>query len=178
MGVSLVEKDGSNPSTVQRRRIPDMDFFERYFWVLVILFALFSSRGPREIRDRAREDPELGREHNRLWRNMFLWKSMPWAIMGVGILSGSVPDLLHYFRPQDMNPFVLAFLGSLLLTWTVALYWAFHGGAEKIARHQLVSVYYIGGGRPFSADQIKTWLVGGAFFIVMALVYMFILARE
>lgn len=153
-----------------------MSFLEKSFWLLMILFSY--PRTPREIRNLAREQPEFGMEHSDLRRSLFLWKSLPWAIMGAGILSGAVPDLLHYFRPQDANPFVLAFLGSLLLTWAVALYWVFHGGAEKLARHQLVSVSPIGGGRPFSADQIKTWLVGGVFFVFMALVYLFMLAGE
>lgn len=148
-----------------------MSFLETSFWLLMIMLSF--PRSPREIRDLAREHPEFGLEHSYLRRSMFWWRSLPWFFMGAGILSGATPGLRDYLRPQDLNPFVLAFLGSLVVTRVVASYWVFHGGAEKLARHRLVAVFYLNGGNALSADQIKALLVGGACMVVIAFVFLF-----
>ena len=148
-----------------------MFFLERSFWLLMIMFSY--PRSPREIRDLARVHPEIGLEHSRLRRSMFWWRSIPWFIMGAGFLSSATPSFRDYLRPQDMNPFVLAFIGSLVVTRVAAVYWVFHGGAEKLARHQLVSVFYLKGGSALSSDEIKTLLVGGVVMVVAAFLLLF-----
>src|SRR6187397_1248181 len=36
--------------------------------------------------------------------------AVPWGLMGVGQISGFTPTVWYYFRPQDLNPFVVLWL--------------------------------------------------------------------
>ena len=65
---------------------------------------------------------------------------IPFVVMGFGIVVGGVPTMFHFFRPQDGNPFVLAFFASILLLWAASAYWVFfRGGAETLATSGLFS---------------------------------------
>ncbi len=81
-------------------------------------------------------DPSLADGYRDLTRGMALYGNIPWIVMGVGVVFGGVPSVRSYFRPQDMNPYVLAFLGSIVLLWILGSWWLFaRGGAEMMARH-------------------------------------------
>jgi hypothetical protein len=58
--------------------------------------------------------------------------------MGSGVLLGSTPSIWHYFRPQDGNPFVLAFIGSIFILSVISAGWVMFGdGVSKIVEFQL-----------------------------------------
>src|SRR3954462_13569231 len=60
----------------------------------------------------------------RYLRTFVLMSAIPWVIMGLGQQRGSTPTVLHYFRPQDGNPFVFAWIAAILLPAGV-LAWGF-----------------------------------------------------
>src|SRR5262249_49359741 len=84
------------------------------------------------------------------------WQSLPWLVMGAGVLVGGVPSVTHFVRPAVGGPFVRAFwvvvYGWICLTG----YWGIRGGgAEILARHPgLLNV------RTSSVRRLK-WHFGG-----------------
>ncbi len=59
--------------------------------------------------------------------------AIPWLIVGVGTLAGATPSIWYYFRPQDGNPFVLAWLASVFVASVSYALWVFHAGGARIA---------------------------------------------
>lgn len=74
--------------------------------------------------------------YRRLAIGYLITASLPWWVIGVGVLSGQVrigPELLLSWRA---NPFVLGALGTLAGMWVVGAWWVFlRGGAEFLAQH-------------------------------------------
>ncbi len=134
-------------------------FISKYIWVVFIAMSLFQFRAPPEVRERAKADSAFGQEHRRLRRNILLWMNTPWGIVGMGIISGSVPNIWSYFRPRDMNPFVLVFFGSVIIHWFFDVYWTFNGGAEKITEHELLRFDFFGKRIKLSPEQFKIVLI-------------------
>jgi hypothetical protein len=114
-----------------------MDMIEKYFWLICLVFLAVNAgiwrwRSRRHIA----RDPSLAEGYRRLIKGMVKYGSIPFVIMGLGALSGGAPSIRDYFRPQDMNPYVLAFFGSAVLLWILGSWWLFaRGGAETMVRH-------------------------------------------
>jgi hypothetical protein len=109
----------------------------KHFWVAFILVTILNGaimwRRTSEYRER---DPSLTESYRSLIRGFVTWSNIPWAVMGAGILFGSVPSMFHYFDPTYPSPFVAAFFGSIFVLWAAGSYWLFaRGGAEQIVRH-------------------------------------------
>jgi hypothetical protein len=139
-----------------------------YFWVAFILTtaanaAIWWSRG-KPYRER---DASLTEGYRSLVRGFLFWGNVPWFVMGLGILVGSVPTIFHYFNPKSLNPFVLGWFGSIFVLWVLGTHWLFfRGGAEQLIRHPgLIQP------QPKSPSAIKNlWLLGlagGIFAIFM-----------
>lgn len=130
----------------------------KHFWVAFILSTVVNAavwwvRG-RPYRE---ADPSLVEGYRSLVRGFLLWGNVPWIVMGLGILVGSVPSVIHYFNPRSLSPFVLAWFGSIFLVWVLGTHWLFaRGGAERLLRHPgLIQP------QPTNAAAIKTvWLLG------------------
>ena len=83
-----------------------------------------------------RENPELEEGYSALIRGFLVWGNIPWLVMGLGMTIGNIPSTYHYFRPQDGNPYVQAFFGSILLIWLMGTYWLFFkNGAETLIKY-------------------------------------------
>ena len=66
-------------------------------------------------------------------KGFLFWGNLPWAVMGVGCVSGAVGSVFDYFRPRDGNPYVLAFFGIVILEWLLLANWLLvKGGAQKL----------------------------------------------
>jgi len=113
------------------------EIVSRYAWALFILVtfanvAIYKARSIGHIR----ANPELAEGYARLLRGYLIWMNIPWVVMGIGCSVGQVPDVWHYFRPRDGNPYVLAWFASVFALWIAGTYWLlFRGGAEMLVKH-------------------------------------------
>jgi hypothetical protein len=113
------------------------DAMSKYFWALAIVatginVAIYRARSSKHIQ----ENSELAEGYSRLLRGYFVWMNIPWVVMGAGCTFGEIPTIWHYFRPQDGNPYVLAWFASVFLVWLVGTFWLlFQGGAEMLVKH-------------------------------------------
>ncbi len=114
-----------------------IEIFSRYFWAICIVVTginviIFKVRSSRHIQD----NPELAEGYATLFRGYLTWVNLPWVVMGIGCTVGGVPTVWHYFRPQDGNPYVLAWFASVFLLWITGTYWLFfRDGAEMLVKH-------------------------------------------
>jgi hypothetical protein len=82
--------------------------------------------------------------------------------MGVGQLTGSTPTVWHYFRPQDGNPFVLAFFAAAFAYSCVFAGWVFlAGGAQKTVEFNLMAAFGRHGGKPPSEIKVQVFAALG-----------------
>ena len=108
----------------------------RHFWLVCILvngvngFVWWRRAQPR-IAERA----ELAPGYRRLVRGWIFWSSIPWLVMGIGILLGGVPDVTYFFSAKN-GPFVIAWYVSLVAVQLLATWWIFaRNGAEELVQH-------------------------------------------
>jgi hypothetical protein len=106
--------------------------FARYFWVLALAVSVYNfvAASRSEAAYAGLDTAQVARAR-RLRRRFAVMSIVPWLIMGYGQLIGGVPTVFHYFRPQDRNPYVLAFVASIFVASVVVAIWAvFFGGAR------------------------------------------------
>ena len=148
-------------------------FWGRYFWALALAISIVNA-ATTWVRSRAdvSRDPELGPGYTKLVIGILTWANIPWLVMGYGVMVGGVPSIWYYFRPQDRDPYVLAWFASIFLLWMLGTVWIYAwGGADMLARH---TAGFRGRAMVSSAKSIKAvWalsLAGGvAGFVFMLL---------
>ena len=87
-------------------------------------------------RARIRQQPNLAPGYRKLTIALLLGGSLPWLIMGAGTEFGGIPGLLPFLRPREGNPFVLAWLASIVAIWVWLFYWVvIRRGAEFLVKH-------------------------------------------
>ena len=144
---------------------PTGQFIAKHFWLLMILTA-FANGGIYWWRARAKmaASPELADELRDFIRGFVILFSIPWVVMGFGVVFGGVPTGFHFFNPKDLNPFVLAFHAAIFLHVALIARWVyFKGGAEFIAEHPDIMPMR---GMPASPAAIKSF---NALLIIVAL---------
>ena len=98
------------------------------------------------------EDPGRASQCRRLIRRVAACISLPWVVMGIGLTMGRVPTVLHFCRPRDGNPYVLAFHVALLLLWIITFVWVFlMGGARFIDENPRL---FLAWGRPLIPSSL------------------------
>ena len=114
----------------------------RYFWLVCLaITAANYVKGIRSLSTKTPTDPRASAEAIALRRWIAVGSALPWAVMGWAILMGGVPNIWYFFRPQDRNPYVLAWFATLFGLALYFAYWVFFcGGAEKVVRLQPVEV--------------------------------------
>lgn len=144
----------------------------KHFWLACIVITMLTAglwhwSGGRHIA----RDPALADGYRSLIKGMVIYGNIPWVVMGVGIVFGGVPSAFHYLLPQDMNPFIPAFYGSVFLIWVLVSRWLFaRGGAEMLARHPGLIYLHISSPRLIKAIWVFG-LIGG----ILALIGMFVI---
>ena len=116
-----------------------------YFWLICIVVIIANGAASKQKSKKyIEEKPELSEGYATLIRSFVLWGNVPWVVMGIGCTIGGVPSVWHYFRPQDGNPYVLAWFGSVFVLWILGTYWLlFRGGAELLVEHPgLLNIHF------------------------------------
>lgn len=110
---------------------------EKTFWLIAIAMNIFNayvlrSRSKREIA----RNPELKAGYDRLIRGYSIYMSLPWLIMGIGIMSGATQGVFDYLNPRAGNPYVISFHVFIIALWAAFIFWIyFRNGAELLASH-------------------------------------------
>lgn len=80
--------------------------------------------------------PELREGYKRLVLGLMLWGNIPWLVMGLGLLVGSVSSFYDYLRPREARPWVLAWYATCIGVWVRWLWWLFRqDGAQTLVDH-------------------------------------------
>jgi hypothetical protein len=143
--------------------------FSQYFWLLCLAVTVYDYVAVRRrLAATADLDADAAAGLNEYLRRFALVTSIPWLIMGAGQIVGSTPAVWYYFRPQDRNPFVLAWFGSIFLVSVWYAYWVLLAGGAKITV-ELGKVSRGGTFPPFlplSEFWVKVFAAIGPFFVV------------
>lgn len=147
----------------------------RHFWLFFLAGACVNALAFRlRAKRQMAEQPELAASYARLSRRLTIWISIPWLVMGIGCEMGGVPTILHFFRPRDGDPFVLAWFASVIVLWVLSLWWIFfRAGAEMLAEHR--GLFGRNAAHFFSSPSgVKLTVVLGIACGVLAFVWMFL----
>lgn len=144
-------------------------FISRNFWVICLVVSMFNylaaERWLQSLATVNAEQAEVGKRYRR-W--VALAGAMPWFVMGYGHVIGGVPTVWYYFRPQDRDPYVLAWLGSIFLLTVLFGVWVFvAGGARKINQYEVFRVLGMRGKKPMPELLIKFLAAIGPFGTVL-----------
>jgi hypothetical protein len=114
----------------------------QYAWVPLLLFVLGLAAAWRvAARHRIAADPSLRQPLNRLYGGFAFWLSLPFLVMGAGILSGSVETVFHFLRFDLANPFIAAFYLLAVVEDALFIYWIFlRDGDQLLALHSELPV--------------------------------------
>lgn len=113
------------------------EFLNLHFWLVAIAVTTLNAlilwgRSQSYIR----RDPSLLPGYRFLTRGYWVCMSLPWFVMGAGILLGGVPSIWHFLAPQSGNPYVLAWW---MIWWAIVAFvthWiVVRGGAEMLISH-------------------------------------------
>jgi hypothetical protein len=110
---------------------------ERYFWLIGIIFSLWDHyQWTTRRKDVVARKPELADSYGLvMWSNTVFY-SLPWLVMGLGIMLGRVNGVFDYLHPCSGNLFVVAFhLTIVLLVATVTIWVLLLGGGAYLARY-------------------------------------------
>jgi len=148
-------------------------FIGRYFWLLCIVLAVYNFARPQPGDERSTSGFGPGVEELAILRRRILFANLvPWLVMGIGILLGGVPNIWHYFRPQDLNPYVWAwYLSGFALACVFAFWVIFRGGAENAIKVRLVQFNLFGKDVQPTQRWIKLYAAFSPLFIVLWIIF-------
>jgi hypothetical protein len=138
----------------------------RYFWLIALAFSAFNYLRARGdfLRSEAVEQATSG-EHALYLKRFAFGGALPWVVMGVGQLTGTAPTVWHYFRPQDGNPFVLAWLAVCFAVTCIYAWWVLAaGGAQKVRDFNLLAAMGQRSSKPPSLFSVKALAAIGPLF--------------
>jgi len=140
--------------------------FSRYFWVLSLVVTAFNYLSSERVAAASGSgSPQASDEARVLRRQLALVSALPWVVMGVGIVAGEVPDVWHYFRPQDQNPYVLTWYCSIFFVAVLFAWWVFcRDGAVKTVKYQLFKTR---SGLMHTVGRVKFFAVLGPIWIAL-----------
>ena len=106
----------------------------RYFWAIGLAISAYHYvLGMRALASRDQSDPRASPAAISLRRGFAVAGALPWVVMGWAIVIGGVPNIWYFFRPQDRNPYVLAWFATLFILAFGLAFWVFLlEGAEKV----------------------------------------------
>jgi hypothetical protein len=108
----------------------------QYFWLLAIVVTCANGvilwrRAQANIAAR----PELEVGYRRLILGWLIYGSIPWIVMGVGVVFGGVGGVFMYFSPKN-GPYVIAWYATIVVLWVLSAVWLFFmQGVEQLIEH-------------------------------------------
>jgi len=147
-----------------------VDLLLRHFWVVLLAFAVANAfRQRRRVRERVREDPSLEPGTRRSFVRSLVFGSLPWLVMGLGIVVGGVEGVQDYLHPRRVNPWVLLFWGTTLLLWAWGVVWVFFlGGAQKLVDHPELGYFPVR-----KPGHVKAYAVAGSIIGIVVVLVVF-----
>ncbi|MCB5184562.1 hypothetical protein LG201_05030 [Methylobacillus gramineus] len=143
----------------------------RYFWAICLVFSLFNYLTARR---RLNSTITARTEQAAIAKSYHQWfpiaGAIPWLVMGFGQIIGHTPSIWYYFRPQDFNPYVIAWLASVFLLSILFAVWVFAAdGARKTREFELLSAIGIGmrSKKPIPEALIKLLAALGPVFLLL-----------
>ena len=133
-------------------------FLGRYFWALgLIVSAYHYVLGMRALASKGPSDPRASPAAISLRRWFAVVGAVPWVVMGWAIIIGGVTNIWYFFRPQDHNPYVLAWFATLFILAVGFAFWVFLlEGAEKVVVLQPVEFkWYRSGFRGTTSGTVE-----------------------
>jgi hypothetical protein len=153
------------------------DIVGKNFWLICLGFSAYNFIvNTRRLDAAPAYDEGARREAKAFLRGFAMASAIPWLVMGVGQLFGGIPTVWHYFRPQDGNPYVWAFIGAIFLESLLFAYWVhFRSGASRIVNNRLFDLTGMRGNFQWSERRVKLMAAVGPVFVmlwVLLLVFM------
>jgi len=145
------------------------DIIGRYFWLICLGMSAYQYHAASR---RAAEQDQLS-EPLRARRIQYLQRmigasTLPWLVMGLGQLTGSTTSVWDYFRPQDLNVFVLAFVASIFVLSLAMAYWVFfRDGARQTVELKLGWSRGLSGSSPMTERQVRLFAGLGPLFVIV-----------
>jgi hypothetical protein len=135
-----------------------------YFWLIGLVFGVFNYlRARKQLA--ALNGGGLANEGHRYLKVFTAGVNLPWVVMAAGQLLGYTPTVWYYFRPQDENPFVIAWLVVVfVLSFAYAWWVLFSCGAEKVRDLNLMVALGQRAAEPPSLTFIKSMAALGVLF--------------
>ena len=136
-------------------------FISEYFWAVALVFSTLNYR--KATRGALNSvSPARVAEAQAYLRNFAIAGALPWIIMGAGQLTGTTPTVWYYFRPQDGNVFVLAWLAAIFVLSACFAWWVLlAGGAKKVVEYNLLAAMGQRSVKPPSERMVKFFAVLG-----------------
>ncbi len=132
--------------------------------------AFLGENRPKKYSD---ETPELPEGYNNYFKGYLILGSIPWVLVGMGVLSGQADSIFDFFNPKSDKIFIQLFFGYIILTWLLGIWWIyFKKGAEFIEEHPgIIQRKTLRGKTDVTARQVKTFfplmLLGGVVAIAL-----------
>ncbi|MFL9872951.1 hypothetical protein [Paraburkholderia megapolitana] len=145
------------------------DILAHYFWLLCLAISGFNYFvGERAVARSGAGSLEGSEEAKVLRRRFAIVAALPWVVMGVGMTLGGVPDVWYYFRPQDQNPYVWAWFGSVFLIAFAFAWWVFfRDGAAKIISSKAFGTLSPGSNWMHTVGRVKFFAALGPIWIAV-----------
>jgi hypothetical protein len=150
--------------------MPDIfSLVSRHFWLIALAFSSFNClRARRDVLKSEAAQRASSEEHALYFKRFAFGSALPWVVMGVGQLTGSAPTVQHYFRPQDGNPFVLAWFAVCFAVTCIYAWWVVAaGGAQKVRDLNLWAAMGQRSSKPPSLFSIKAFAATGPLFFLL-----------
>lgn len=145
------------------------EIWSRYFWIICLAMTFANYRITRNRIHAMTDLGPLEKESGEACAKWFaILSSIPWLVMGWGILYGDVPSTFSFLRPADGNPYVVLWVCTVLALSMVYAGWVwFADGARKVRLFQLQSRLARSGSGPMSERAIKIFAALGPFFVLL-----------
>lgn len=152
-----------------------MDFIFSQVWILFIVITIANGLMWRyKSKHYINDNPELKEGYDKLIKGWLVYGNIPWAIIGIGMLTGLTKNIDEFFNPKVINPIVILFFISIIILWIIGSYWMFFkGGAELLVKHPGLFTQPEKGNEKFELMKIKLLWIAGIIGGIIGLIFMY-----
>lgn len=108
----------------------------RHIWIMFVLVTLVNVLFfYLAAKFRFSKKPDLLATANRLLLGAAFWANLPWLLMGLGIETGQVSDMIQFFHAASTNPYVRLWFWMMAALFALGTVWMFWwGGGESVSK--------------------------------------------